>query len=150
MSGAPASLTTPPATWCEARIPPTNTSISAYDADSNLIADRIITEGEFGGSAAFREFELAYTLPFTPTPRAYQYPVSASQQEPELLLQQQDHSVDVRVWWYDQVNTYLDYVVLEDSVMHPNYSGAYQLFRGARDTAITNNASSLFLSKKTD
>ncbi|MCK6562427.1 hypothetical protein L6R21_24780 [bacterium] len=124
--------------------------LEILDADSNLIADRIITEGEFGGSAAFREFELAYTLPFTPTPRAYQYPVSASQQEPELLLQQQDHSVDVRVWWYDQVNTYLDYVVLEDSVMHPNYSGAYQLFRGARDTAITNNASSLFLSKKTD
>ncbi|NUM66044.1 right-handed parallel beta-helix repeat-containing protein [candidate division KSB1 bacterium] len=105
-----------------------------HDADSNLIADRIITEGEFGGSAAFREFELAYTLPFTPTPRAYQYPVSASLQEPELLLQQQDHGIDVRVWWYDQVNTYLDYVVLEDSVIHPNYNGAYQLFRGERDS----------------
>lgn len=52
--------------------------LEILDADSNLIADRIITEGGFGGSTAFREFELAYTLPFTPTPRAYQYPVSAS------------------------------------------------------------------------
>ncbi len=116
------------------------------DADSNLLAHRIITEGEFGGSQDFREFELAYILPFTPTPHAYPYPVTASLQEPELLLQQQDHGIDVRVWWYGQVNTYLDYVVLEDNVVDPNFSGAYQLFNGDRDADIDGDAT-LFVSE---
>lgn len=108
---------------------------------ANILAQRIITEGEFGGSTAFQEFELAYTLPMPmPLPPKHDYPVMASQTVPT------QHNIDVRVYWYDQVNTYLDYVVLEDNVVDPNLSGAYQLFNGDRDADIDADAS-LFVSE---
>jgi hypothetical protein len=98
----------------------------------NILSQRVITEGEFGGSTAFRTFEVAYSLPPpSPKPGNFKIPVAST------LSAQDQPNIDVRVWWYDQVNTYLDFIVLEDSVMHPDYSGAYQLFRGLRDKDIT-------------
>ncbi len=103
---------------------------------ANILAQRVITEGEFGGSTAFRTFEVAYTLPPpAPLPKFFKMPVAVTQ------TAQNNPNIDVRVWWYDQVNTYLDFVALEDSVVHPHLSGAYQLFRGQRDADITNDAS---------
>jgi hypothetical protein len=103
---------------------------------SNILAQRVLTEGEFGGSTALRSFEVAYSLlPPAPLPKFYKLPVTITQ------TAQNNPHINVRVWWHDQVNTYLDFVTLEDSVVHPNYSGAYQLFRGQRDADITNDAS---------
>jgi hypothetical protein len=107
----------------------------------NIFAQRIITEGEFGGSTAFKSFELPYTLPApAPPPPPLSLPVIATVAE----AQETFRHIDVRVYWYDQVNTYLDQVVLEDSVnnaANPEKSGAYQLFRGKRDSLIDNDAS---------
>lgn len=101
---------------------------------ANILAQRIIRRNEFT-STAFHTFEVPYTLPLpVPPPPKYEFPVNIAQSA------QDARHIDVRVYWYDKVNTYLDFVVLEDSVVHPNLNGAYQLFRGERDNDITTDA----------
>ncbi len=91
-------------------------------------------QSDFNG-ANFDMLEVPYTIIPIPVVKSFKLPVTAAQ------VAQSNLAVDVRIHWYDEVNTYLDWVALEDSVIHPNNVGAYQLFRGLRDSLITADAS---------
>ncbi len=91
-------------------------------------------QSDFNG-ANFDTLEVPYTLIPLPIVKGFKLPVTAAQ------TAQSNLAVDARIHWYDEVNTYLDWVALEDSVVDADSVGAYQLFRGLRDSLITADAS---------
>lgn len=91
--------------------------------DSTCLADSILYDGDFA-SNSYQSFLMHFRIPKPPTPKSSENTAHVLKGSAN-LNSSSIAKVDIRVYWYDYVETWLDKVVISDTVGQDLFSHGY-------------------------